>query len=241
VLVRSATLLSRTPFEIHCRNQNDFTQNPPSARSSLWVPQVLLSGHFTQTPPVQGSKCSRVSLHLQLALHRIPAWQGMDSQRAIFTTADDQIQGLWAWHRYAEQAINMAAPDEVAKGFPPSAYPMTHEWVRRYDPQEMAKAVVQVHPFILVRHSLIGLVTICEAALFRLNERLASLGKSEEFSKAFKLLKWAFKIVRNSPLASKAATARLPQTCGDLDNARRLRNCIVHRNGCYARSIFRRE
>jgi hypothetical protein len=157
---------------------------------------------------------------------------------AIFTTADDQIQGLWAWHRYAEQAINMAAPDEVAKGFPPNAYPMTHEWVRSYDPQEMAKAVVQFHPFILVRQSLIGLVTICEAALFRLNERLASLGNSEQVSKTFKLLEWAFKMVRNPPWASKQATARLPQTCGDIDNARRLRNCIAHRNGCYDEEMY---
>jgi hypothetical protein len=157
---------------------------------------------------------------------------------AIFTTADDQLQGLWGWHRYVEAATNMAAPDDVAKRLPRIAYIMTHEWLRYYDPQEMAKAICQVQPFLLVRYSLLGLVTICEAALFRLNHHLFKLNRCKKVSKAGKLLKWAFEIVKDAPVASPEAAARLPQTCGDLDNVRRLRNCIVHRNGCYDEEVY---
>lgn len=157
---------------------------------------------------------------------------------AIFTTADDQIQGLWAWHRYVLAATNIAALDEVVKQLPRDAFRMTHEWVRNYDPEEMAKSVLNSEPFLLVRYSLLGLMTICEAALVRLNERLATLKKCTKISKAGKLLEWAFEIVKISPVASPKATKRLPETCGDLDNARRLRNCIVHRNGCYDEDMY---
>ena len=44
--------------------------------------------------------------------------------------------------------------------------------------------------------------------------------------------------MQKSPVASTQATLRLPETCGDLDNARRLRNCIVHRNGCYDEEMY---
>src|SRR5262249_19211728 len=107
-----------------------------------------------------------------------------------------------------------------------------------YDPNEMVAEVAEMGEFLLARQSLVALVTLCEAALLRLNEALAGLGKCAPEKKFMRLLKWAFSAVQNSPVASAETIARLPQTCGDLDNARRLRHCIVHRNGCYDEEIY---
>jgi len=46
-------------------------------------------------------------------------------------------------------------------------------------------------------------------------------------------LSWAFGLVKGSSCGSPEMVARLAETCGDLDNARRLRNCIAHNNGAY--------
>jgi hypothetical protein len=121
---------------------------------------------------------------------------------------------------------------------PQGSFPLTHEWVRYYDPKEMAEQVCQIREFLLCRHSLVSLVVICEAALLRLNEQLSKAGKCTPHTKNMRLLRWAFDIVKSSPVASKEAAARLPQTCGDLDHARRLRNCIVHRNGLFDEEMY---
>lgn len=112
-------------------------------------------------------------------------------------------------------------------------FQLTHEWVRYYDPKEMAAAVSQMHEVLLCRQSLLALVAVGEAALLRLNEHLVKTKRFAKVSKNKKLLGWAFSLVQKSSMASPEATARLPVTCGDLDNARRLRNCIVHSNSRY--------
>src|SRR5262249_20006132 len=148
----------------------------------------------------------------------------------IFTTADDQMQGLWGLHRYLKAAMHLAEPNAIVHLLPRDVFPLTHEWGRFYDPNEMVAEVAEMGEFLLARQSLVALVTLCEAALLRLNEALAGLGKCAPEKKFMRLLKWAFSAVQNSPVASAETIARLPQTCGDLDNARRLRHCIVHRN-----------
>jgi hypothetical protein len=157
---------------------------------------------------------------------------------AIFTTADDQMQGLWGFHRYVKAALDITKPEDLLHQLPPKMFPLTHEWVRYYDPKEMADNVFQMGEFLLSRQSLLGLVSVCEAALLRLNEHLANIKGYPKISANKKLLVWAFGRMRKSPVASPEATVRLPKTCGDLDNARRLRNCIVHRNGCYDEEMY---
>lgn len=162
---------------------------------------------------------------------------------AIFTTADDQMQGLWALHRYLKASTDITEPDVLLQLLPQDVFQLTHEWSRFYDPKEMVEAVCQMREFLLCRQSLVALVTVCEAALLRLNEHLASLGKCVPVTKHGKLLSWAFGVARQSSLslASPETIARLPETCGDLDNARRLRNCIVHRNGCYDNNMYLKQ
>lgn len=157
---------------------------------------------------------------------------------AIFTTADDQMQGLWGLFRYLKAATDIVEPKFLLLSLPKDIFTLTHEWGRMYNPKEMADQVCNMREFLLCRQSLVSLVTICEAALLRLNQHLTNLGRCTRQQKHARLLMWAFPIIKNRPLASDKATARLPKTCGDLDNARRLRNCIVHCNGCFDEKMY---
>lgn len=156
---------------------------------------------------------------------------------AIFTTADDQMQGLWGLHRYLKAAAESVEPESLVSHFPERAFRVTHGWVRGYNPQQLTRTIRDIGiDFLISRSSLVSLVTICEAALVRFNTHLSALGYCEPQSKHKKLLAWAFAILQKYASAapnSDEILARLPETCGDLDNARRLRNCIVHNNGCY--------
>ncbi len=134
--------------------------------------------------------------------------------QAIFTTADDQMQGLWAMHRYLNAAAGIAEPDKIVSLMPQGKFLLTHEWVRFYDPNEMVKQVCQMHEFLLCRQSLITLVSVCEAALFRLNEHLSQVRHHAPLTKNSKLLEWGFNLVKQSPVASEKAVNRLPETCG---------------------------
>ena len=49
-------------------------------------------------------------------------------------------------------------------------------------------------------------------------------------------LNWAYQIVKNCGIGDPKAIERLPRTLGIIDNARRLRNRIVHDNGLFKES-----
>lgn len=151
----------------------------------------------------------------------------------IFTAADDAMQGLWALHMYLKAATDTTGPQSIVPRLPDKGFQLTHEWFRFYDPKELVREIRDTGiEFLLSRASLVSLVTISEAALGDMNARLAELGHSREQGN-MRLLKWAFGLTRNSNSGSEKMLKRLPETCGDLDNARRLRNCIVHNNGKY--------
>jgi hypothetical protein len=152
--------------------------------------------------------------------------------KAIFNNADDAMQGLWALHMYLKAATDTTDEQRIVARLPQKAFQLTHEWLRIYDPEELVRAIRDTGiDFLLSRSSLVSLVVISEAALGGMNTRLAKLGHSEKKEGNKKLLQWAFDVVRGS--APGSGLTRLPETCGDLDNARRLRNCIVHNNGKY--------
>jgi hypothetical protein len=157
----------------------------------------------------------------------------------IFTTADDQMQGLWGLHRYLKTATDITAPEKLIPYLPQGAFRLTHHWARKYEAGEMVRAMSDGGiDFLLSRSSLVSLVTICEAALDRFNNSLVDLRKCDKKTGHKQLLSWAFEIMKGSSSGSPEMLIRLPQTCGDLDNARRLRNCIVHNNGAYDREYL---
>ena len=66
--------------------------------------------------------------------------------------------------------------------------------------------------FLLSRSSLVSLVTICEAALRRFNDRLADLRRCVKKDGNKRLLSWAFELVRDYSSSSPEMLARLPET-----------------------------
>jgi hypothetical protein len=151
----------------------------------------------------------------------------------IFLTADDAMQGLWGLHSYVKAAVETADREEMKQRLPSGSFRLTHEWVRYYDRDELVKEMDDVFVFVHARNSLVGLVAIFEGAVLRLNERLSAMSLAKQLDKYKHLLAWTFEIVRSSTSGSPSMLSRLPEVCGDVDNGRRLRNCVAHNNGRY--------
>jgi hypothetical protein len=151
----------------------------------------------------------------------------------IFLTADDAIQGLWGLHTFVNAAVDIAPRERVKNRLPSGAFQMTPEWVRFYEPDDLVKEMDLVFEFIHCRNSLVLLVSMFEGALRRFNEDLHRLSHAKDLEKYKKLLQWLFGLLRNTQSGSATMQRRLPETCGDIDNARRLRNCFAHNNGRY--------
>jgi hypothetical protein len=152
-----------------------------------------------------------------------------------FTTADDAMQGLWGSHTYVSAALAVADRARLVATLPNRRFALTHEWERFYNRHDLAAEMERIGPqFLQSRASLLVLVMIFEHAAWRFNERLFKLGHAPRRSKYKNLLEWVFSLMRGSDAGSTTMIKRLPDTCGDVDNARRLRNTIVHNNGMYS-------
>jgi hypothetical protein len=153
---------------------------------------------------------------------------------AIFTTADDAIQGLLGLHACINAAYDLVPKDQLVERLPKGQFRLTHEWARHYDPSKLVDATEQFFEFVQCRTSLTSLVSIVEAAVERLIGRLDELGRIVSPPDRYKTqLRWVFETVKDANIDASTMLARLPETCGDVDNARRLRNSIAHNNGKY--------
>lgn len=153
---------------------------------------------------------------------------------AIFTTADDAIQGLLGLHACINAAYELVPKDQLVERLPKGEFRLTHEWTRHYDRNKLVDATEQFFEFVQCRTSLTSLVSIFETATERFMERLHELKHIGPPPSHYKRqLKWIFETVKGTQTGTPTMIARLPETCGDLDNARRLRNCIAHSNGKY--------
>jgi hypothetical protein len=152
-----------------------------------------------------------------------------------FTTADDAMQGLWGLQSYIRAAVLVADRNQLGQRLPQGAFKLTHEWERYYDPGELICEMAKVGEYVVSRMCLVNLVAVFEAAVRQIHQRLKDCGHTGGLSNSYykTLLKWAFGTVRNNPVGSGPAIGRLPGTCGDVDNARRLRNIVVHNNARY--------
>ena len=153
----------------------------------------------------------------------------------IFLVADDAIQGLWGLHTFTNAAVNTADRARIMSRLPTGAFQLTHEWARLYNPEELTRQMDLVFEFVHCRNSLVLLVSLFEGAILRFNEQLRSLPHVQKHTTYKPLLKWIFGLVRDTQSGSPAMRKRLPETCGEIDNARRLRNCFAHNNGRYNR------
>ena len=165
----------------------------------------------------------------------------------IFTVADDSMQAVWGLHSYTNAAVSNASRRNLTGRLPQDKFRMTHHWYRFYNPKGLVSAMKRVYTPIHCRLSLALLVSIFEEATCRLRERLHKLKKVSKPKESYKRnLRWVFDIVRNSspddPSKQDARKmwSRLPVTCGDVDNARRLRNQWAHHRGRYT-AFYKRD
>lgn len=98
--------------------------------------------------------------------------------------------------------------------------------------------------FMHCRSSLLSMVAAFEIALQRFKERLwdlnrlGSKGPTYVSAEYKPLLNWAFQQMKNTNAGSDEMRKRLPEVCGDVDNARRLRNLSLHNNNKYAQTYI---
>ena len=155
----------------------------------------------------------------------------------IFEIADDSIQGILGYHYFTIYALKAAPKTEIKKNLPNDAIPHTFSWIRNYDKDNLIDTLTPVYDFHQSRISLISFITYFESALKSFIQNLNSAGFQQSIpSQNYKqYIKWAFAEATRCTIGDQDAISRLPTTMGFIDDARRLRNLIVHNQGFFTR------
>ena len=168
-----------------------------------------------------------------------------DIQR-VFEIADDSLQGVLGYHLYITAMQKDVNVKKIWNHLPDESIPHTFSWVRFYRKQDLTDAFrPPVFQLFQSRISLIAMTNMFEVALENFIRYLDQKGHPQ-FLKGKKLLrkekeklsyktsiKWAYKESRKCEIGDKEAIKRLPITFGMIDNARRLRNLVVHNHGLF--------
>jgi hypothetical protein len=158
--------------------------------------------------------------------------------KEIFEIADDSLHGLLGYSLYtyaAFQASQVITKEEIKKRLP-KALPMTHEWVRFYDPDELISVVSTMNPDFLARSCLVTMVSTFEVALGQFVECLDNSGHQTGIAgrAGYKACQgWAFTKVANSDWGTPAMQARIPDLCVHAEHGRRVRNLYMHNRGMF--------
>jgi hypothetical protein len=162
---------------------------------------------------------------------------------AIFESADDALQGLLGYHLFIKQlSQTLRISHELLNDKRGINVRITHEWERNFEVGQFLSHAVDSTEFQHCRTMLVAIVPQFEVALRRIKHRLWSLDKLGSKGSSYQepdykpLLSWAFQIVRNTRAGSCSMQQRLPRVCGDIDDARRLRNLSMHENNYFART-----
>lgn len=159
----------------------------------------------------------------------------------VFEIADDSLQGVIGYHLYVGAIQKAVEIDKVQEYLPAESIHITFSWVRYYRKQDLIDAFAGPYFELLQsRISLISMVNVFEVALsnFILHLRRKGIRQFQKKSGgrlSYKdHLKWAYKQSLKCDIGDKGAIGRLPMTFGIIDNARRLRNLIVHNHGLFS-------
>jgi len=166
-----------------------------------------------------------------------------DIQR-VFETADDSLQGVLGYHLYVIAMQKGVDVENLLEHLPDRSIPHTFSWVRYYDKQDLVNTF---NPLIFElfqsRISLIAMTNVYEVALENLISCLNKKGHPQYLNEKrlrdskrlyYKdCIKWAYDEAKKCDIGDTDAIKRLPTTFGLIDNARRLRNLIVHNHGLY--------
>ena len=166
--------------------------------------------------------------------------------KRIFEIADDSLQGVLGYHLYVlamQKSFNSKIlinhlPDNPKEPNNP-AIPHTFTWVRYYRKEGLIDAMKE--PFFehfQSRISLIAMVSVFDVALDNFIKCLNEKGyrqSVDENSKYYKQLEWAYESSLKCDIGDEKAIKRLSTTYPIIDNARRLRNSIVHNQGIFTK------
>jgi hypothetical protein len=159
----------------------------------------------------------------------------------VFLATDDALQGILGLHIYtsaiSRETIVRSHQIDAAKTI---QLRITEEWARIVNLKRFISAMEDSFEFMHCRTALLGMVANFEVALKRFRRTLwedghlgPNTGKKYAELHYKALLHWAFEVVQKSQCGSPSMLARLPDTCGEVDNARRLRNLSLHSNFKY--------
>lgn len=160
----------------------------------------------------------------------------------IFETADDSLQGVIGYHLYVTAMQKAVAEEKMQEFLPDKAIPHTFSWVRFYEKQDLINAFkTPVFELYQSRISLVAMTNVFEVALDNFISCLEQKGhhqfldgKKLRQNRSYKeCVRWAYLQALKCDIGDKSAIQRLPTTFGIIDNARRLRNLIVHNHGLF--------
>lgn len=172
----------------------------------------------------------------------------------IFVTADDSLHGVMGHHFYVMALYqSIDDPEKIGDNLPKvsgkaeldaspvAIFPMTFSWIRYYVKHELINTYRR--PFFelyLSRLSLTTIVSVFDDALDKFVTKLEHLGYHLPLEHGKKLhkwhrqrIKWAFSESKEATIGDLEAVKRLSKTFGIVEEARRLRNLIVHNHGIF--------
>ncbi len=161
----------------------------------------------------------------------------------VFEIADDSLQGVLGYHLYVAAMQKDVDTEGIRKYLPDRSIPMTFSWVRFYSKQDLIRAFrLPFFELFQSRISLVAITNVYEVALRNFIRHLNQKGHRQylngkkmtgETLSYKKCIKWAYEKATKCDIGDKKAIKRLPKTFWLIDEARRVRNLIVHNHGLF--------
>ena len=171
----------------------------------------------------------------------------------IFEIADDSLQGFLGYYFYVMALYKSGHhPNNVEPNLPNmsqkvgiEAFPHTFSWIRYYRKMDLISTFMPPYfEFYQSRISLTAIVSVFDDALDKFVIKLKNLGFSPRFDgkefdpkknswKYKKRIEWAFSESKECTIGDVEAIKRLPKTFGIIDEARLLRNLLMHNHGIF--------
>lgn len=155
--------------------------------------------------------------------------------KKIFEVADDSLQGVLGYHFYVMAIYKTFDSSKISDYLPQGSIPHTHSWIRYYDKDNLIKEMTDIFEAYQSGVTLINMVSYFEVALKEFFNQLNST-KEPNNNRGYKYyIRWAYPESKKTDVGDSEALHRLPITFGKIDNARRLRNQIVHSRGYFTK------
>ena len=156
--------------------------------------------------------------------------------QSVFEVADDSLQGILGHYLYVVAMQTAINSEKLMENLPNERIPMTFSWDRFYQKQDLVQTFKPpVFEFYQTRISLISIVTVFDVMFNDFVKHLREKGHSQNLknTKLKNCIKWAYEQLSPCDIGDTEAIKRLPVTFGMIDNARRLRNLIIHNQGIF--------